>query len=585
MKKICNLAKREDILINPGKGYVAYCIDKGNIHKQYERESYIYAKYIEYASCLNIKVCSWLAIQPHSENEFNWSVIDETIEEAKRLNKRVMFGVGLVVSTGGVTGNEVRSLVPQWVYDAGAKYNDIEGPNYSLGGIERNRIPEWEDPIYREKEEKFIKAIADRYDGHPQVECFINFTHGNWGEWHHLDVNNRECCKENLYIDFRGRVLDLEYFRHTLELFPRFFKKTPIMMPINTFDKEDELEPWAKEGVDKYSYGFKREGLITIPDCTYAMKYCAGKGPAFGEWQTSYAHYMADGRWSDELLDREIVDGKLTHYNLGYYGEGAWLYLKEKEVQVQYWANHMGYYYTVSGAKFNEDYSGEIAITIRNDGVTATYLDSFMEISLVDSLGNEVKKSVLDCVKLKEVGEKEEKTFVFDSPFEKQEQNLTLAVRFYEKSQGKEIQFANEVDNNGRILLKENNRVRVDFDERPRSDESLKGGYKGIVFEGDYWRTILRRDLYKTAAYGDLFLRKWDLTITIEKGTLVEFEAFGYGNLTITDQNGNITRCSLDKTPQIFKTGFSGESGRVTISFDYCYEVWCAQFLSFTYEK
>ena len=159
MKKICNLAKREDILINPGKGYVAYCIDKGNIHKQYERESYIYAKYIEYASCLNIKVCSWLAIQPHSENEFNWSVIDETIEEAKRLNKRVMFGVGLVVSTGGVTGNEVRSLVPQWVYDAGAKYNDIEGPNYSLGGIERNRIPEWEDPIYREKEEKFIKAI------------------------------------------------------------------------------------------------------------------------------------------------------------------------------------------------------------------------------------------------------------------------------------------------------------------------------------------------------------------------------------------------------------------------------------------
>ncbi len=584
MREVTCLPKREEVLLNPGKGYVAYYEDKEKLSEKYERESEVNGKYISLASCLNLKL-RWRIIQPNAEDEFDWSVIDDKIALAKKLNKRVMLGFGCVVSTGGVNHDGVNSLVPQWVYDAGAKYNDVEGPNYKMGGREISRLPEWEDPIYREKVEKFVKAVAERYDGHPLVECVINFTHGNWGEWHHLDVNNRPCTKENLYIDFRGRVLDLEYFRYTLELFPKYFKKTPIMMPINTFDKTDELEPWAKVGVDEYSYGFKREGLISIPDCTYAMKYCAGKAPAFGEWQTAYAHYTADGRWSDELVDREFVDGKLTHCNLGYYGSGAWLYLKEREAQVRYWANHMGYYYTVVGAKWEDDYDGEISVTVRNDGVTATYLDSYAKISLLDEKGNTVCEKTLRDINLKEVGEKEEKTFTFPSPFDKTNGDFTLALRFFESKHDREILFANAVDGEGRILLKENKRVKVDFDERARGNCALKGAYKGIVFEGNYWRTTLRRDIYRTALYGDLYIKNWDLSVTVEKGTLVEFEAFGYGNLTLTDQNGNEVKVILDKTPKTFKTGFTGESGTVTINFDYCYEVWCAQFLSFTYEK
>ena len=42
----------------------------------------------------------------------------------------------------------------------------------------------FDDPIFMEEHEKFIKALAARYDGDPRLGGLDLGSYGNWGEWH-----------------------------------------------------------------------------------------------------------------------------------------------------------------------------------------------------------------------------------------------------------------------------------------------------------------------------------------------------------------------------------------------------------------
>ncbi|MBO4355624.1 MAG: DUF4832 domain-containing protein, partial [Clostridia bacterium] len=362
----------DKILKSPGKGYVLYSTFENGLPKAYNGYEREYEKCLEYSSLFNLKT-TWINLQPEGEDKYNFADLERLIELAKKYGKRVMFGFASTASTGGRVLNPPQSLVPQWVYDAGAKYKDIYCDSYQLEGGDIHRIPDYTDPIFREKLEKLVAEVARRYDGNPYIECFINFTNGNWGEWHHFDINGRPTVYENLYVDIEGKKLDIDYFKYYVDLFPRFFKKSRIMMPSNIFYANEYPEEWVKMGVDKYGYGIKREGLVSIPDCTWGMRYASGKGYTFGEWQTQYTQYRSEERWDDKLIDKQIIDGRLSHYSLGYYGGGPLIYMREKENQIRYWANHLGYYYTISSCCLeNDGYKAgnhQIEIEITNDGV------------------------------------------------------------------------------------------------------------------------------------------------------------------------------------------------------------------------
>lgn len=45
---------------------------------------------------------------------------------------------------------------PQWVFDAGAKGYDAAGWAYE---------PDYDDPVFLEKVENFVRAMAERYNG------------------------------------------------------------------------------------------------------------------------------------------------------------------------------------------------------------------------------------------------------------------------------------------------------------------------------------------------------------------------------------------------------------------------------------
>ena len=133
--------RNHEQLHNPGKGYILYKAFNGKAPETFPEYASKFYRCLETTSCLNIKL-SWKVLQPECEDKYDWSYVDEVLSLAERLGKRVMFGFCVLVSTGGPQEG-VRSWVPQWVYDAGAKYNDVDCANYTTGVRNVNRIPEW----------------------------------------------------------------------------------------------------------------------------------------------------------------------------------------------------------------------------------------------------------------------------------------------------------------------------------------------------------------------------------------------------------------------------------------------------------
>ena len=576
--KTVYLYQTDELLFNPGKGMVLYNThDENTLSARAKKD---YKRALAYASCLNIKI-SWIKLQPEREDSYEWSGIDDILSLAKQLGKRVTLGIGCVVGTGGVQEG-IRSLVPNWVYEAGAKYEDIDCANYKLGGSNISRIPVWEDAIYRQKYEKLISAVASRYDGNPLIDCVINFSHGNWGEWHYLDINGLPCSKENLYLERDNKARGLEFYRYFVDLFPRYFKKTPLVLPTNIHDSTDELEPWVKYAVDTYSYGLKREGLITIPNCTQKMWYVSGKGPAFGEWQSAYYHYKTDGRWSDELLDRQIIDGALTHYNLGYYGIGALTYVKEKEHQVRYWANRLGYLFKVVSISLPENGEKYASICIRNDGVSRIYLPNSVYLARVDKEGNILEERKID-VDLREIQPHLQKNFTFLYPFERIE---GLCIAMVDDYSGKNIQIQNlKSSKKDYYLLESNGYYRVCFDHVPIHMSQVKNEYYGIEFVDSAWRTVLCRDKYLSCLYADNYQNDYTAEIKLKDGNvLTSFTAYGIGRIVIKDENGNCYRVKITEKPKRYFTGFSKPSGSVKIQIISDASCWAVKFVDFVYK-
>lgn len=126
----------------------------------------------------------WSYLEPE-EGKFNWSVFDSIaqrwIDEGKKICIRV-------------TASEpiMRWATPEWVEKAGAKGydwgkgNPMETYEFDNQGPKEfnNWEPKMDDPIFLEKANNFLAAMAERYDGDPSVS-FIDIGHfGLWGEAH-----------------------------------------------------------------------------------------------------------------------------------------------------------------------------------------------------------------------------------------------------------------------------------------------------------------------------------------------------------------------------------------------------------------
>lgn len=147
----------------------------------------------------------WSFLEPR-EGDFNWSLFDTPAQRWIAKGKRIAIRVSCSESW-------LRWATPKWVADAGAKGIEFE---FGKGPKEGGALwePDYLNPVFLKKLDRFLAAMARRYDGNPNVEFIDIGSFGMWGEGH-TGFSSRLNEEQTLAVAKRHMDLHLKHFRRT----------------------------------------------------------------------------------------------------------------------------------------------------------------------------------------------------------------------------------------------------------------------------------------------------------------------------------------------------------------------------------
>ncbi|MFZ2641638.1 MAG: DUF4832 domain-containing protein [Verrucomicrobiia bacterium] len=147
----------------------------------------------------------WSFLEPR-EGDFNWSLFDAPAQRWIAKGKRIAIRVSCSESW-------LRWATPKWVADAGAKGIEFE---FGKGPKEGGALwePDYLNPVFLKKLDRFLAAMARRYDGNPNVEFIDIGSFGMWGEGH-TGFSSRLNEEQTLAVAKRHMDLHLKHFRRT----------------------------------------------------------------------------------------------------------------------------------------------------------------------------------------------------------------------------------------------------------------------------------------------------------------------------------------------------------------------------------
>ena len=148
------IADTNEVLINPGKGFVHY----GGEYEETKELSYIYST--------GYHRFNWVDLEP-SDNEFDFSKIESWIHTfCDKMQRKFAFGVMCVN-----TSSTKEYITPKFVFDQGAAY-DI----HTADDGTRQYIPKWDDEVYLAQVDELTAELGRRYNGDllrdaPKIPC------------------------------------------------------------------------------------------------------------------------------------------------------------------------------------------------------------------------------------------------------------------------------------------------------------------------------------------------------------------------------------------------------------------------------
>ncbi len=173
-------------LANPHKGWYHHLFD--NHIEKYRLESD--DELLRFPGMDHIYLrLAWAYLQPE-ENRFDWEVIDRPIEKWTARGLGVAFRISCKETS--TDRPEQQFATPRWVRDAGAKghFDARRAPPATPGAAPADGQPklpwqpDYDDPIFLEKLDRFLAAFAARYDGKPWMRYLDIGSFGDWGEGH-----------------------------------------------------------------------------------------------------------------------------------------------------------------------------------------------------------------------------------------------------------------------------------------------------------------------------------------------------------------------------------------------------------------
>jgi hypothetical protein len=314
----------------------------------------------------------WSFLEPR-EGEFNWALFDTPAQRWAAQGKPIAIRVSCCESW-------LRYATPKWVQDAGAK-----GVDFEFGKGPRPGAPLWEpdylDPVFLQKLEHFLAALARRYDGNPNVAFIDIGSFGMWGEGH---------------TGFGSRLNEtqtLAVVKRHIDLHAQLFKHTQLCI-------SDDVAGASKPGRHFPAMDYAIANGVTMRDDSILVQppphswYHAEMAQEFWpRWPViiEHEHYGSSkkkGAWSGDLLLKSVED-----YHASYMSIHGWPReeLAENRETVARINQRLGYrlqLHAISwpaqvklGAPFT------VATTWANSGVAPCYGGGFFALTLKDEKG------------------------------------------------------------------------------------------------------------------------------------------------------------------------------------------------------
>lgn len=192
------LKDNKKALINPDMGWTMHFYSNVLAHYGSKLEPWDTLDDFPGVSTVYLRV-PWNCIQLDEET-FAWETLDTPAQRWIDKGKKVALRIT-------ATENWMTQATPQFVFDAGAK--KYQGYDYFE--------PDYDDPIFLEKVEEFIKVMAERYDGNPNI-AFVDIGHfGMWGEGHTV-----------VTTPVHGKSWSIETQKKMIDIYCKYFKKTQL---------------------------------------------------------------------------------------------------------------------------------------------------------------------------------------------------------------------------------------------------------------------------------------------------------------------------------------------------------------------
>lgn len=390
----------EEVLLNPGKGFVHYGADY-NTQTKFQRP-YFTAGYHRFR---------WNDLEPE-EGVYDFSKIDSWLNDYVHWGKKFAFGVMCVDAS--YSGQYV---TPKYIFQ--------KTDNYLITtNSKKQYIPDWQDEVFLSALDNFVAALGERYNGNENIAFIDILSYGNYGEQHlfGIDVDVPNYSSKNL-------------------ISPEFLKERYIQPYIDAFPDTMLVNPWGTEKYDEMYFDLFESGVTVRRDgiCKYTngldvLASAFGKLPVIFEYAGNYKDNIKDGTEEEfnRMLEEAIQIAKPSYIEL----DNDW-YEKNPEY-LKDLANRMGYYFRLKEAKYyknvKKNKKTNISFVFKNDGVAPIYVNSEVYIGLLNSNGEVVKQYLTD-INPKNIMPGEPHNESINIKFDGESGTYTLAIGFTLKGQ------------------------------------------------------------------------------------------------------------------------------------------------------
>ena len=208
-------------LVNPGMGFVLHHYDNSLV--QYGSRLAPSDPLDDFPGLSTVYLrLAWSYVEPE-EGRFDWSIVDSPAQRWIARGKKIALRFSASEGDPGVG-------TPLWVKAAGARgyfFEAGKGVVPEAPGLPWE--PDFDDPVFLGKVDRFLAAAAARYDGDPNLAFVDVGSFGIWGEGQTFWSTKRNYSAETA-------------LRH-IELYRKHFRKT-LVVAIDDFSDHGRGDGW-----------------------------------------------------------------------------------------------------------------------------------------------------------------------------------------------------------------------------------------------------------------------------------------------------------------------------------------------------